>query len=364
MQRLKAMIVKEIWALLRDPKARIVLIAPPLMQLFIFTFATTLDVTNVDIGVLDRSQGVHAAELVQRVAGSPYFRKVTYLNSSEELDNAIERQDVIAALVIDQGFDAALDRGEPARLGMVLDGRRSNAAQIVNGYIGQIASEMNIEATPQMRGGGAVVTNWFNPTLEFKWFTLPGLIVIISSIAGIAITSQTVSREREMGTFDQLLVSPLRMHEILAGKVVPPFLVGAFNGTMFLILAQVVFGVPYTGSVLLFFPSLALYLLSLIGIGLFVSSLSMTQQQSFLGAFAVTVPLMLLSGYAAPIENMPGWLQPVTYLNPARYFLVLMQGLFLKDMPVSAVLHQLWPLALIATITLFAAGRLFRARME
>ncbi|AKH44194.1 ABC-2 type transport system permease protein [Altererythrobacter atlanticus] len=364
MQRLKAMVVKEIWALLRDPKARIVLIAPPLMQLFIFTFATTLDVTNVDIAVLDRSQGVHAAELVQRVAGSPNFRKVVHVHSAQELDAAIDRQDVIAALVIDNGFDTALERGQQARLGIVLDGRRSNAAQIVNGYINQIVSDMNLENVPQLRGGGAVVTNWFNPTLDFKWFTLPGLIVIISSIAGIAVTSQTVSREREMGTFDQLLVSPLRVHEILAGKVVPPFLVGLVNGILFLVVAQIVFGVPYTGSVLLFFPALSLYLLSLIGIGLFVSSMSMTQQQSFLGAFAVTVPLMLLSGYAAPIENMPVWLQPVTYLNPARYFLILMQGLFLKDMPVSAVLQQLWPLAVISIITLTAAGRLFRARME
>ena len=336
---------------------------PPLVQLLIFTFATTLDVRNVDIGVLDRSDGTHSAELVQRIAGSPNFRKIVYLKSEAELSHAIDRQQVLAALAIDEGFDRQLDRGHPARLGVVLDGRRSNAAQIVDSYVAQIVAGMNVEAVPQMRGG-VQVTNWFNPSLEFIWFTLPSLIVIITSIAGIAITSQAVSREREMGTFDQLLVSPLRVHEILIGKVVPPFLVGAFHGTLYLVIAQLVFGVPYTGSLLLFFPALATYLLALIGIGLFVSSASMTQQQSFLGSYVVAIPIMTLSGYASPIENMPHWLQLVTYLNPARYFLIIVQGLFLKAMPASAVLGQLWPLMIIAMVTLFAAGRLFRARME
>jgi len=363
MRRLKATIVKEIWSLLRDPKARIVLVLPPLIQLFIFTFATTLDVRNVDIAILDRSSGVHSTELVQRIAGSPNFRGIRYLRSSAELHEAIDNQEVIAALVIEEGFDRALERHQPAQVGVVLDGRRSNAAQIVAGYLSRIAAGMDAGAVLRMQGG-AQVTHWFNPTLDFIWFTLPALIVIIVSIAGLAITSQTVSREREMGTFDQLLVSPLRVHEILIGKIVPPFLVGSFNGILYLVVAQVVFGIPYTGSLLLFFPALTLYLLALIGVGLFVSSLSMTQQQSFLGSFVATVPLIILSGYASPIENMPGWLQTVTYLDPARYFLVIVQGLFLKGMPASDVLHQLWPLVLIAIATLSASAWLFRSRME
>lgn len=363
MQRLRAIIIKEIWSLLRDPKARIVLVLPPLIQLFIFTFATTLDVKNVDIAVLDRSGGVHAAELIQRINGSPNFREIRYLGSSAELTRAIDNQDVIAALVIEDGFDRALSRGEPARVGLVLDGRRSNAAQIVTGYISRITAEMDIEAMAGMEGG-AEVTHWFNPALDFIWFTLPALIVIIVSVAGLAITSQTVSREREMGTFDQLLVSPLRLHEILIGKIVPPFLVGAGNGILYLIVAQAIFGVPFTGSLLLFFVSLAVYLLALIGVGLFVSSLSMTQQQSFLGSFVATTPLILLSGYASPIANMPEWLQTITYANPARYFFVIVQGLFLKGMPAADILHQLWPLVLIALITLSASAWLFRSRME
>jgi ABC-2 type transport system permease protein len=367
LRRLGAMIVKEMWAVLRDPQSRIVLFVPPLMQLFIFTFATTLDVKNVDIGILDRSSGAHSVELVQRIAGSPNFRTIKPLATPGDLKDAIDNQKVIAALVIDEDFDRNLARGEPATIGLVLDGRRSNAAQIVSGYVTQIAGGMGAELAPaQVRGaaGGSVVTNWYNPALDYIWFTLPSLVAIITSVAGLAITSQSVARERELGTFDQLMVSPLRVHEILIGKMVPPFVIGMINGSVYLIVAPLIFGVPFTGSLLLFFLSLGMYLLALIGMGMLVSAASQTQQQAFLGVFLVTTPLILLSGYASPIDNMPDWLQVVTYLDPARYFLVIVQGLFLKAMPASSVFHQLWPLALIACVTLSASAWLFRARME
>lgn len=367
MRRLLAMIVKEMWAVLRDPKSRIVLFVPPLMQLFIFTFATTLDVKNVDIAILDRSAGAHSAEIVSRIAGSPNFREIVPLRSPRELRDAIDNQKVIAALVIDEDFDRRLATGKPATVGVVLDGRRSNAAQIVNGYLTQIVAGAGADLVARpgpQQTAGSVVTNWYNPALDYIWFTLPSLVAIITSVAGLAITSQSVARERELGTFDQLMVSPLRVHEILIGKMVPPFIIGMINGSLYLIIAPLVFGVPFTGSLLLFFLSLAMYMLALIGLGMFVSAIAKTQQQAFLGVFLITTPLILLSGYASPIDNMPGWLQVVTYLDPARYFLVIVQGLFLKAMPAAAVFHQLWPLALIACATLAASAWLFRARME
>lgn len=173
-----------------------------------------------------------------------------------------------------------------------------------------------------------------------------------------------MARERELGTFDQLMVSPMRVHEILLGMMVPPLLVGMFNGVLFLIVAKFAFGVPFTGSFLLFLLAMLIYQLALIGMGLLVSAASMTQQQAFLGSFLATTPLILLSGYAAPIDNMPDWLQIVTYADPIRYFLIIVQGLFLKAMPASVVFHQLWPMAIIAAISLAAAAWLFRARME
>lgn len=364
MRRLTAMIVKESWALLRDPKSRIILVLPPLLQLFIFTYATTLEVRNVDIGVLDRSGGVHSSEFVSRIAGSPNFRELRRLGSPGELREAIDNQDVIAALIIEQDFDRVIDRGGTATVGVVLDGRRSNASQIVAGYLSRIAAGVGADLMPRTNPGGTVVTNWYNPSLDYIWFTLPSLVAIIVSVAGLSITSQSVARERELGTFDQLMVSPLRVHEILIGKMIPPILVGVFNGSIYLIIAPLVFGVPFTGSLLLFFLSLIVYLLALVGVGMLVSSASQTQQQAFLGSFLVTTPIILLSGYASPIDNMPDWLQTITYANPARYFLTIVQGLFLKAMPAEAVLHHLWPLLLIACITLAASAWLFRARME
>jgi ABC-2 type transport system permease protein len=370
LRRLWAMIVKEMWAVLRDPKSRVVLFVPPLMQLFIFTFATTLDVKNVDIGVLDRSSGAHSAEIVSRIAGSPNFREIVPLRSPTELKDAIDNQKVIAAMVIDEDFDRNLAAKRPATIGLILDGRRSNAAQIVAGYLTQIVGGAGADLVPRTStrqgdpGQGSIVTNWYNPSLDYIWFTLPSLVAIITSVAGLAITSQSVARERELGTFDQLMVSPLRIHEILIGKMVPPFIIGMINGSLYLVIAPLVFGVPFTGSLLLFFVSLAMYMLALIGLGMFVSAMSQTQQQAFLGTFLVTTPLILLSGYASPIDNMPDWLQLVTYLDPARYFLVIVQGLFLKAIPAAAVFHQLWPLGLIAIATLSASAWLFRARME
>jgi ABC-2 type transport system permease protein len=364
MTRLWAMIVKEMWALLRDPGGRIVLVVPPLLQLFIFTYATTLDVRNVDVGVLDLSGGAHASELVQRIDGSTRVRRVERLAAPAELARAIDRQDVIAAIVIQPDFDRLVTAGRPATVGVVLDGRRSNAAQIVAGYLSQIAAGVGADLQPGAGGGSTAVTNWYNPSLDYIWFTLPSLIAIVVSVAGLSVTSQTVARERELGTFDQLMVSPLRIHEILIGKMTPPLIVGVLNGTVYLILAPTVFGVPYTGSILLFFPALVVYMLALIGIGLFVSSLSTTQQQAFLGSFLATTPIILLSGYASPIDNMPPWLQIVTYIDPTRYFLIIVQGLFLKGMPAAAVFNQMWPMVIIACFTLGAAAWLFRARME
>ena len=366
MRRLWAMIIKELLAVLRDPRARIVLVVPPIMQLFIFTYATTLDVRNVDIGVYGMGSGAHSTELVQRIEGSPFFRKIQIYTSIEAMREAVDSQKVIAALVLDQDFDRKVTAGDPATIGLVLDGRRSNAAQIVQGYLGTIVASFGADLRPSARRApqGSVVTNWFNPSLDYMWFTLPSLIAIIVSVAGLAVTSQSVARERELGTFDQLMVSPLRVYEILIGKMVPPFLIGMFNGFVFFVLAQLVFGVPFTGSAILFFFGLAIYMLALIGLGMVCSAASQTMQQAFLGVFLIMTPLILLSGYASPIDNMPDWLQTITYLDPARYFMVISQGLFLKAMPAGDVFHQLWPLAIIACATLAASAWLFRARME
>lgn len=365
--RLTAIIVKELWAVLRDPRARISLIVPPLIQLLVFGYASTLEVRNVTLGVLDRDGGQWSHEIIQRVAGSPNVKRLVRLDSDEALARAINTQQVIAALRFDEHFSADVSSGRGGVVGAVFDGRRSNAAQIVGGYVDRIVAGVAADihfARPPPVPGSPSVAHWFNPNLDYLWFTIPSLVVIISLVSSTSVVSQSVAREKELGTYDQLMVSPFRVWEILAGKMVPPVLLGLANATVYLVASPLVFGVPFRGSLWLFYPSLVVFLLAMAGVGLLVSVVANTQQQAFLGMFALTVPVFLLSGYAAPIDNVPPFLQVLAEANPAKHFLIVTEGLFLKGMPAADVFANTWPMAVIAAVTIGAASYLFRSRLE
>lgn len=362
--RARAMIVKEFWAMMRDPVGRVTVFAPPLLQLCIFTFAATLEVDNIDIGLIDRSQGTVSHELVSSIESSPNFRSVIRLNGQDPATQAIDRQDVIAVIVIEPDFDRRLARGEDASIGLIMDGRRSNSAQIIASYIQRIAASVSADRPGATAPELSVVINLFNPSLEFLWFNLPAILTVVLSISSIAICAQTVAREREMGTFEQLQVSPLRVEEIMIGKMVPTIVVSFINGLVFLVLSPTVFGVPFTGSLLLFLISALAYIIALTGLGMLISALSRTQQQALLASFIITIPMTILSGFASPIENMPGWLQYLTYLNPSRYFLEIAVGLYLKDLPFGIVLANFWPMIVIAMVTVTSASWLYKNRME
>ncbi|MEH6756689.1 MAG: ABC transporter permease [Parasphingorhabdus sp.] len=368
--RMRALVIKEFLAMLRDKKGRVTLIAPPVLQLVLFSFASTLAVENADIVYLDRDGGAATAEIIQRIQGSPNFRSVTRVNSEKAVEHAIDEQDAIAGIHFPQGFSSDLKAGKPAPLQIVYDGRRSNASQIVNVYLGQIAASANtaLAATKQdnhrTTPSEIVTSNAFNPNLEYMWFVLPSLLAMISALSTLSVTAQSIARERELGTFDQLMVTPLRVHEILVGKSIPPFLVGLFNSTIFVIAAVFFFDVPFRGSLVLLYGAVVFFLLSIIGVGLFISSLSKTQQQAFLGMFIFMTPAVLLSGYASPIDNIPFWLEQISLANPIRHFIVIVQGVFLKAMPLMQVLANTVPLIIISAFTLSAAAWLFRHRME
>ncbi|HXX66941.1 MAG TPA: ABC transporter permease [Polyangiaceae bacterium] len=366
--RLVALMVKELLVVLRDPRSRIILIGPPLVQLLVFVFAATLEVKNVDVVVLNRDEGAAGLELVRRIEGSPTFRTVKPVHDPADLRSAIDRERAIAAIEIGPDFSRDLIAGRPASVQISLDGRRSNAAQIVDGYLGEIVAGFVVDENERAHHlptiPRVVARNWFNPNLTFRWFTVPGLIAIIAQLIGLIVTALSVARERELGTFDQLIVAPLRTHEILLGKMLPPLIIGLAHMTLYVIAAVVVFRVPIRGSLLLLYASGVIFLAAVVGVGLFISSLCATQQQAILGAFLFLAPATLLSGFATPIDNMPPWLRPVTLVNPLRYFLVITRGVFLKGMSAADVAGQTLPLALIAVCTLTAAAWLFRGRME
>jgi ABC-2 type transport system permease protein len=363
--RILAMIVKELWAVLRDPRGRVMLIGPPLLQLILFSAAATLEVKNITIGVWNRDGGPASVEFINQLAGSGNIRRIVSITSEDALRSGIDDQKLIAVVIFDERFSRDVAAGRPATILAIFDGRRSNAAQIVAGYLGTVAATTGASIRPtSVQSGRSIVTNWFNPNLDYLWFIMPSLVVTICSLSALSITVQSVARERELGTFDQLMVSPLRLHEILIGKMTPPFLIGLFNATIYLIVIPLFYGVPFTGSLLLFYLAASASLLAIIGVGMAVSSIARTQQQAFLGMFLVTVPMTLLSGFAAPVDNMPSWLRLIAELNPQKHFLVISEGLFLKGMPASAVLAELWPLLPIAAVTLAASTILFRSRME
>lgn len=365
--RLRALIIKELLAVLRDPRARMILIGPPLIQLLVFSYAATLEVKNVDIAVLDRDSGRWSTELLHRIDGAPTFRAITRVEDSAAMRRAIDLQEALAGIEIGPSFSRDIAAGRPASVQIILDGRRSNAAQIVAGYLNQIVRTLANDAALPGRPVAAAITvprNWFNPNLDFIWFTVPNLIAVIALLIGLIVTALSIARERELGTFDQLMVSPLRTHEILIGKLLPPLLIGLVHVTLYVLAALFIFEVPLRGSLFLLYGSAVFYLAALVGLGLFISALSATQQQAILGAFLFMVPATLLSGFATPIDNMPSWLQPVTLINPLRYFLAIVRGVFLKAVPLSEIVANTVPLILIAMVTLSAAAWLFRRRME
>jgi ABC-2 type transport system permease protein len=363
--RIVTLIRKEVLAVFRDPRNRMALILPPILQLFLFSFTGTLEVKHVSLGVWNEDYGQAANELIQRLSASPNFDKIEFAHSRAELRQMIDDQRVLLAMDFLPDFTRKIQQEKAAALQLIADGRKSNASQIAQGYVIQIVNQFvseqpNSDASPNVQ---IVQRNWFNPNLDYIWFTLPSLAVMITLQICLNVTAMSVSREREMGTFDQLLVSPMQPLEIMAGKSIPALILGLIEATIFILITVFLFQIPFHGSVPFLYLSLTVFIIAMIGIGLSISSIAVTQQQALLGIMTILLPAVLLSGYAAPIENMPTWLQPVTYANPLRYMMVVTKGVFLKDMPPLEILNNTWPMAIIAVFTLSFATWLFRRRL-
>lgn len=366
--RVYAIIIKEFLAVWRDKKSRAVLIIPPLVQLFVFAFAATLDVKNVSIAILNRDMGKASFELIQRFKGAPTFNHVRYLEGVKEIAPVIDQQKAVMVIHIDEQFSRNLYAGKQAALQLILDGRKSNTAQIVQGYalnlIDQFSRDFAHDQGFPVQPTLLIGRNWYNPNLLYYWFNVPNLCGVLTMLVSLIVTALSVARERELGTFDQLLVSPVQPFEILLGKTIPAILISLVEGTIIILAAIFFFQIPFTGSLLLLYFSLFVFICSIVGVGLFLSALCKTQQQAILGSFIFISPAVLLSGYATPIENMPPWLQTFDLINPLRYFLVIVKGIFLKDMPAHLVWANTWPMALIAAFTLTGADWFFRRRLE
>ena len=308
--RLRAQFVKEVLSILRDPRSRLVVLVPPLAQLLIFAFAATLEVRHVDIAVHNQDAGRWAHELVTRLERAEFINQIHHVANNQQLQGLIDEGKVMAALEIPVDFSRAIATGDSGRVQLLVDGRRSNSGQITVAYLSAIAAEVGAEANPEAAlAAPVVVRNWFNPNLVYRWFIVPGLSGILAFFSALLLTSLSIARERELGTFDQLLVSPTSTPEIIISKSLPALAIGTGLGLMMIGAGIVLFQIPFSGSFGLLLISLLLFILSVVGIGLMISAVSATQQQAILGAFAIGVPAVLMSGFATPVENMPTLLQ-------------------------------------------------------
>jgi ABC-2 type transport system permease protein len=362
--RLRAQIVKELLCLLRDPKSRTIMIGPPLIQLFVFSFAMTLEIQNVDLALLNRDSGRASVEFVQQLQASRLVKRIRVAQDEAEVARLIDTQEVLAGVILPETFSRDIAAGRSGTAQILLDGRKANAAQITLGYLQSIAGNAALSVRPGSGGELAVVRHAFNPNLIYRWFVVPSLSGILVTLIALMVTALSIARERELGTFDQLLVSPCTPTEIIIAKAVPAFLVGTVLASVMMSAAVFIFGIPFTGSIGLLFACLTLFILSLVGIGLMISSICSTQQQAILGTFAVVVPAILISGFATPVENMPRFLQWLAECIPLKHYLIILQGSFLKALPPAEVFANAWPMAVIAAVTLTLATLFVRSKLQ
>lgn len=348
--RLLALIRKEALAIKNDKKSLFVVIVPPLIQVLMFSFAATLEIKHIDLAVFDQDGTPTSQELIQNLKGSPYIQKLVRVGNNHEISELINTQQVLAVLVIPNGFGKEVLNAK-ANVQLLLDGRRSNTAQIAEGYLSSIVQTFFLSKRSATRAVTIQTRFFFNPNLSNFWWIVPNLFGSITMIVAMLLTALSIARERELGTFDQILVSPLRPFEILVGKLVPALLISILESILILLFAIYLFGVPLMGSLTILYTGVIVFLFSISGIGLFISAISNTQQQAILGSFVFLLPSILLSGFATPIENMPSWLQPLTALTPLKYYLILIKGVFLKDIS--------WEIAWTLIVPMFFLGIVF-----
>jgi ABC-2 type transport system permease protein len=363
LRRVAGLIRKELLAVLKDPATRVILFGPAIVQTLVFGYAATYDLNDVPYALLDNSHSRASAELVSRLDGTGVFRRVANLAGPADIARVIDRGEALMVMQVGEGFAAALAAGREAPIQLVLDGRNSSTAGSAVGYVSSIVQRYNAEHTGSSPAPVISARAWFNPNLETRWNIVPGLIASLSMLQTLLLTALSVAREREQGTFDQLLVTPLGPAEIMVGKAVPPVLIGLLQSTLVLAVAALWFRIPMAGSLLTLYAGLAIFTTASVGIGLSISALSSSMQQAMLYTFVLVMPMMLLSGLTTPVANMPDVLQLATWANPLRFAIDLVRRVYLEGASLAAVSGDLVPMLFVAAVTLPLAAWLFRNRL-
>ena len=353
---------KELQALLSTPTGRRMLFVPVVLQLVLFPFAATLEVKNSTLAVFNQDGGAASIELLQRLAAARAFPKLILLHDEAEVRRVIDREQAMLVIRIPSDFSRRLSQREPVAVEAIIDGRRSNSAQIAFGYASSVIGAFGAERQGVPAPASLVVQNLYNPNLDYQWFVLPSLVAIITTVGCLMVTALSLAREREEGTFDQLLVSPLTPAYIMAGKALPGILVAMIQGSIVIAAAVFAYRVPFTGSLAVLYGAMVCYGFALAGCGLLISAFCSSQQQAFLGTFGFMSPAVILSGYMAPVENMPAALRAISAVDPLTHFILVVKGIFLKGYGFSQAFPDIWPLLAIGVVSMGLAYLVFRQR--
>lgn len=353
---------KEMLTLVKDPASRALLIVPALIQSLLYGYGATYDLTHVPYAVLEQSRSAASTELLARLDGTGVFHRVATLDSSDQIAGVIDRREALLVLSVPPDFEDRLTSGRQAPLQVILDGRNASTAASAASHVAEILAAWN-----HSLGNAPPVTvvrrAWFNPNLESRWNIMPGLIATLSMLQTLLLASLSVAREREQGTFDQLLVTPFTPLQILIGKALPSIFVGLVQSTLILLVTLFWFQIPMNGSLGLLYLALFTFTTASVGIGLSVSALSTNMRQAMLYAFMLLMPLILLSGLFTPVRNMPGALQILTYANPLRFGIDIVRRVYLEGAGFGDVAVNFIPLLFMGAITLPLAAWLFRNRL-
>jgi ABC-2 type transport system permease protein len=383
-ERIREIIHKEFLQTLRDPRTRTLLFLPPIIQLIIFGYAVNMDVELAKIAWMDRDRTPESRALLSAFQGSRYFVVQDVLDREDQIDEELDRGQVRAVVHVLPGYARDLNRGDIPGIQILVDGTNSNTAGIVSNYLSQaltgaagtiMAEQRNSRLMARMaegsgpapaQAGGLAVQDrvWFNPDLKSRVYFVPGVIVNIIALVTVMLTALSIVREKEIGTMEQLMVTPLRPIELMLGKLLPFALVGILQMVMITAAALLIFGVPLRGSLVLLFASSLLFLLTTLGLGLFISTISRTQQQAMMASFFFFMPALLLSGFAFPVRNMPRPVQVLTYFNPLRHFMEIVRGLFLKGTGIQYLWPQVAALFLFGTAILGLSALRFHKRLD
>lgn len=374
-KRVRFLFVKELIQVLRDKRLRITLIFPPIFQLIVFGYAANLDVKHINTAVRDLDQSVESRELITRFGSSKYFDIISYPQTPKEIEALIKKGDVILSIEIPSDFSKKLKKGNTATVQIILDGTESNTAMIALGYVSRILSEysttimikrLNRQGMVGFEEAGVELEQriWFNPNAESRLFYVPGVIASIAFLIPIILTAQAIVREREIGTLEQIMVTPIRSWELMVGKTLPFAMIGLADAIMIALIGVFWFEVPLRGNPLILLLGNVLFLMSSVGIGLFISTISSTQQQAQISTFFFMMPAFILSGFAFPLENMPEWLQTITYANPLRYFLIIIRGVFLKGNGLDILWSEMLALAILGGFMIILSSLRFQKRLK